>query len=67
MSAIAETRPLDSLPALTPPVAGIDALSLQDAISALLDREHVCGPDERARVQRVRHDLERRLADLLDE
>lgn len=67
MSALTAARPIDHLPPLSQPVAGLDVLALQDAISALLDREHVCSPDERARLQRVRHDLERRAADLLDE
>lgn len=65
MSAIAEVRP--TLPSLSAPVAGIDPPALGDAISALLDREHVCGLDERARLRRVRANLERQVADMLDE
>lgn len=66
MSAIAEVRP-DQLPRLSAPVSGIAAPALQDAIAALLDREDVCPLDERARLQRVRADLERQAADMLDE
>lgn len=65
MSAIAVVRP--TLPHLSAPVAGIDPPALQDAISAILDREDVCPIDERARLRRVRYDLERRAADMLDE
>lgn len=49
------------------PVAGITPVDLQDAISALLDREDLAPPDERARLRRVRADLERRAGDMLDE
>ena len=65
MSAIAVVRP--TLPHLSAPVAGIDPPALQDAISAILDREELAGPDECARLRRVRYDLERRAADMLDE
>lgn len=42
-------------------------LELDDAVTAILDRENVAGPDERARLRRVRRRLELELADRLAE
>lgn len=42
-----------------------EPLDLEAAITALLDREETVASDERARIRRVRHDLERELGDAL--
>lgn len=50
---------------LTPPA--LNVLELDDAVTAILDRENVAGPDERARLRRVRARLELELSDRLAE
>lgn len=44
-----------------------DPLELDAAITALVDREELAGPDEAARLRRIRGDLETELADRLAE
>lgn len=54
---------------LTPPapapVLGLDALELEAAVHALVDRDEVAGPRERARLRRARAVLEAELGRLV--
>jgi hypothetical protein len=47
--------------------APLNPIELDEAVTAILDREDIAGPDERARLRRVRAVLERELADRLAE
>lgn len=59
----------DLLGALRPERHGprLEAPDLVDAIGAIVDRQDVAGPDERARLERVARILERELAARLAE
>lgn len=54
-------------PALELRPTPLNVHELDDAVTALLDREQYAGPDERARLARVRLRLEAELADRLTE
>lgn len=64
----------DLLPALEPatgspspaPGDGLTLADLDAGLTALVDREDLAGPDERARLRRVRDALERQAARLLE-
>lgn len=54
MSALATPRPdIDGL--------GLDVDVVEDLLVAIVDREDIAGPDERARLQRGRRAIEREL------
>lgn len=57
-------RPAPALELVPEP---LNVLELDDAVTAILDREQYAGPDERARLSRVRARLEAELADRLAE
>lgn len=47
------------------PVLGLDELELEDVLVAIGDLEDRTGPDQRARLRRARHALERELSRVL--
>jgi len=58
---------LDRRPARRPAGERLELADLDAGLTAIGDREDLAGPDERARLRRVRLDLEARAADLLAE